>query len=227
LQKIDIVFYVFVVGILCLNFPPYLASANHFNVISVVSNIQAGDGSRSRPINEFKPSSIETFANTTVKWSNPTTGGPYPHTVTFYSNNSGLFTPTEEFTSNNDSIAPKQLMDLIKSSLLAMNRNISDSLASYLNASVINSTNQDIVFLDPLSNFDHDGAKYILNGTEKYVNSGLLWNPGKDVGTNLPKTFTVTFLHPGTYQYICLLHPHTKGIITVLPAPGPFGIKLK
>jgi len=44
-----------------------------------------------------------------------------------------------------------------------------------------------------------------------YVNSGFLMTPGD--------TFSVTFVRPGTYPYVCLIHATMmKGIITVNPA---------
>jgi plastocyanin len=45
-----------------------------------------------------------------------------------------------------------------------------------------------------------------------YLNSGVLVDKG--VGP-LPRSFKVTFGTPGTYQYICLVHPEMKGTITV------------
>jgi len=45
-----------------------------------------------------------------------------------------------------------------------------------------------------------------------YLNSGVLADKG--VGP-LPRSFRITFSTPGTYRYICLVHPEMKGAITV------------
>ncbi len=45
-----------------------------------------------------------------------------------------------------------------------------------------------------------------------FLNSGVLADKG--VGP-LPRSFKVTFGTPGTYQYICLVHPEMKGTVTV------------
>jgi hypothetical protein len=45
-----------------------------------------------------------------------------------------------------------------------------------------------------------------------FLNSGVLADKG--VGP-LPRSFKITFGTPGTYQYICLVHPEMKGTITV------------
>jgi len=59
-------------------------------------------------------------------------------------------------------------------------------------------------------------ANYTIAGTEKYVNSG--WFLPKGLEKEYPgsgNTFTVTFEKPGTYNYICILHPWMTGSIIV------------
>ena len=81
-------------------------------------------------------------------------------------------------------------------------------------------------FLDPRSKFDRNGAEYALNGTEKFVNSGLIWNWVKGMPTDFPKSFTVRFPVPGVYHFQCLFHPEMNETVNVKPLTV-FGITLK
>lgn len=47
-----------------------------------------------------------------------------------------------------------------------------------------------------------------------FVNSGILADPGVP---GAPRSFTFTFPTPGTYQYMCLIHPEMKGTVNVTP----------
>lgn len=57
---------------------------------------------------------------------------------------------------------------------------------------------------------------YTMTGTEKFVNSGWIWPEGlAPSGVPSISSFTNTFENPGTYDYICVIHPWMTGIITV------------
>ena len=59
-------------------------------------------------------------------------------------------------------------------------------------------------------------ANYSITGTEKYINSGWFLPNGLEQqypGTG--NTFTATFEKPGTYDYICVLHPWQTGSVVV------------
>jgi plastocyanin len=59
-------------------------------------------------------------------------------------------------------------------------------------------------------------AVYRMTGTEKYINSGWLLPKGQEQGfPGSSNTFTVTFLKPGTYNYVCEVHPWMHGCSTV------------
>jgi plastocyanin len=199
-------------------------SAQGINILRVVSNVDAGGGNSSVPINQFKPSVINITTNETLKWINPTSGNPYPHTITFISNTSNLYIPNMTVNIENEGMNPQQIIDRIAENLSHQNRNLSDNIDLFLNASVIQSSEQRAEFLDPLSNFDRNGAEYAINGTEKFVNSGLVWNWA--VSSDLPKSFTVRFPVEGTYKFQCLLHPDMKVTVNVKPLTV-MGISLK
>jgi hypothetical protein len=198
--------------------------AQGVNIMRVVSNVDAGGGSSSAPINQFMPPVINITRNETLKWINPTSGQPYPHTITFISNTSSMYVPNMTINIENESMNPQQIIDRISDKLSNQNNNTSDNIDLYLNASVIKSSEQKADFLDPLSNFDRNGAEYALNGSEKFVNSGLVWNWA--VTSDFPKSFTVRFPVPGVYNFQCLFHPNMDVTINVKPLTV-MGITLK
>lgn len=55
-----------------------------------------------------------------------------------------------------------------------------------------------------------------MTGAEKFVNSGWMWPKGLIPPGAAPiNNFTVTFEKPGTYHYICIVHPWMNGAVTV------------
>jgi hypothetical protein len=55
-----------------------------------------------------------------------------------------------------------------------------------------------------------------MDGTESYINSGWIWPEGLVLPGAPPITsFTVTFDEPGTYPYICTVHPWMTGTVEV------------
>jgi plastocyanin len=56
----------------------------------------------------------------------------------------------------------------------------------------------------------YDGA----NHGDGFWNTGMLASPGRPI-PGLPTKQTITFSKPGTYSYICLLHPEMQGTVTV------------
>ena len=59
-------------------------------------------------------------------------------------------------------------------------------------------------------------AHYTMDGTESYINSGWIWPEGLVLPGAPPITsFTVTFDEPGTYPYICTVHPWMTGTVEV------------
>jgi plastocyanin len=182
----------------------YAATDDSLNVVS-------GGGNGIAPLTGFFPKDIQINVGQSVIWTNPTTVGE-PHTVTFVFDNStrsGVVSPlsvsnTTKFTplppgSNN---APILLPDKNGSNtIIALN-------ARTFNPTVIDSSGN-VKSLSP-------NAHYTMTGTEKYVNSG--WFLPKGYEQEFPgsgNTFTVTFEKPGTYKYLCIVHPWMTGSVTV------------
>jgi plastocyanin len=193
------------------------AFSQGIKMLAVISNLDAGGGSSSNPVNQFKPSMINITTNETLRWINPTSGNPYPHTITFISNTTDIFIPNMTINIDNQSMKRQQIIDLITSKVTDQNRSISNNINLYLKASVIESSEQKAEFLDRPSNFSRNSPEYVFNGTEKFVNSGLLWNSVKDIPSDYPKSFTVRFPVLGVYHFQCLIHPEMKGTVAVTP----------
>jgi hypothetical protein len=92
--------------------------ATHIGPMSVFSDVFTGGANSSNPINEFDPINKEIYVTETIKWSNPTAGQPYPHTVTFIGNESSpllkskISNITKTFQSNNLQSLISKLMNL-------------------------------------------------------------------------------------------------------------------
>ena len=64
---------------------------------------------------------------------------------------------------------------------------------------------------------------YSMTGTEKFVNSGWIWPEGMGPPGLAPiNSSTVTFGKPGTYDYVCVIHPRMNGVVTVTEKSSSF-----
>jgi plastocyanin len=55
-----------------------------------------------------------------------------------------------------------------------------------------------------------------MDGTESYLNSGYILPEGQNPPEAPPiSEFTVTFETPGTYNYLCTVHPWMTGTVVV------------
>jgi plastocyanin len=179
---------------------------------TAVVKVAAGGGNATTPWTIFVPQNVEINAGESVTWYNPTERAAEPHTVTFILDNNTmaevvsplLVTNTTKFTSlppgsNNEAflIPDKGGMNI----LIGIN-------ARTYNPVTIDSSG-DVKYMSPNTN-------YSITGTEKYINSGWFLPNGLEQqypGTS--NTFTATFEKPGTYDYICVLHPWMTGSVVV------------
>lgn len=189
------------------------AVATHIGPMSVFSDVFTVGGNSSNPINEFDPINKEIYVTETIKWSNPTAGQPYPHTVTFIGNESSpvlkskISNITKTFQSNNLRSLISNLIKLSNSTLNENeNRNVSFDVRSLVFPSVINSSDLAVSYLKPNGHELFKGAVYNFTGDTTYLNSRLIWAGGV-IPDGFPKvnSFIVTFMKPRVYQYQCLI----------------------
>lgn len=174
--------------------------------------IKAGGGGPRVVMMKYYPSKLEIKQGDTVKWYNPT-GVPEPHTVTFMSDSKyatsfevpfSIKDPSELSPLPNDLNSEPLIIPLGVGEQRAVIAFNARALYPYIVSSNGTGTN-----LGP-------NASYVFDGTEKYVNSGLLLPKAfVEVLPGSSDTFTVKFEEKGTFQYACLLHPWMAGQITV------------
>ena len=177
--------------------------------------VEAGGGNSTSPLTIFVPDKIEIKAGESVTWNNPTTVAE-PHSVTFM-NDSKYFPAI---------VAPFQVPNSTEFQSLVPNSNAEPLIVPAPGESpqtktvvtvnarafipvVLDSSGKNVTYLPPNSN-------YTMDGTESYVNSGWLWPEGQAPPDGPPITkFTVKFEKPGTYSYVCNVHPWMTGEVTV------------
>lgn len=174
--------------------------------------VAAGGGNATAPWTVFVPQEIRIKAGDTIVWDNPTKDAAEPHTVTFVLDNSTMahveapvgVSNTTEFTvippgSNNDPI------------LIPSEEGINTVIA--VNARTFNPT---VIDSQGAVQFMNTNANYTMIGDEKYVNSGWLLPTGLEgLYPGSGNTFSVTFEEPGTYEYLCIIHPWMTGSVVV------------
>lgn len=173
--------------------------------------VKVGGGGGRIVVMDYYPQNLEINVGDTVKFYNPTKV-PEPHTVTFIADSK--YTPKFE--------APFSIKD--PDSLEALPNDVnSEPLIIPLGeeSQAVIAANARMFFpyvVDSSGKATNLGpnAKYSFNGSEKYVNSGMLIP--KAYVDSIPgssEIFTVEFENPGTFQYICILHPWMTGQIIV------------
>jgi plastocyanin len=175
------------------------------------AKVAAGGGNAIGPLTEYYPKNIEIKTGQSVSWYNPTTVAE-PHTVTFvFDNNTMAGVVSQLGVTNKSGFLPLPPKSNNAPILLPGNNGTRTIIA--LNAKTFLP-----VVIDSLGNAKYmsPNSLYTLNGTEKYVNSGWILPMGLEQGyPGSGNLFTVTFKNPGTYNYICILHPWMIGSVIV------------
>ncbi len=176
--------------------------------------VAAGGGGPVAPVTWFIPQNISISAGETVTWVNPTVVGE-PHTVSFLKQPDYFaaiespyliprdteLTPANPNERNTEPLIIPGQNDTASNTIIAAN-------ARAFNPIVIDAQNN--VTSLPLN------ANYTMTGDELYVNSGFMWPEGMNPpGTPPIASFSVTFENPGTYDYICGVHPWMTGRVIV------------
>ncbi len=176
--------------------------------------VAAGGGGPVSVVTWFVPQNISISAGETVTWVNPTVVGE-PHTVSFIKQpdyfaaiesaflipNGTELTPANPNERNTEALIIPGQNDTTSNTLIAAN-------ARATNPTAIDAQNN-VTYMQP-------NANYTMTGDELYVNSGWIWPEGQ-IPPGLPPitSFSVTFESPGTYDYLCVIHPWMAGRVIV------------
>ena len=163
---------------------------------------------------KFTPQSVTINAGESVTWTNPMQVAE-PHTVSFVKYDE-MFPPLVAPFSipNSTELTPAMPDSNVEPTMIPDNSNPSNKLVMVdnLRASApvaVDATLTNVTHLQLNSN-------YTFSGDESYVNSGWMWPMGQIPPGAPPITsFTVAFEKPGTYQYICIIHPWMSGTVIV------------
>jgi plastocyanin len=199
--KITSILIIIAAGVFGFTFALNNATASDSN-ISVGGNGSLWDS--------FTPQNITIKAGESVTWRNPMVVSE-PHTVTFIRDPEYFAPPVAPFSiSNSTELKPLLPNPNIDPNTIDQNgtRTIIVDNARQSNPVVIDSGNN--------ATYPNINSEYSMDGSEKYINSGWMWPEGlAPPGAPPISSFTVTFEKPGTYNYICSIHPWMAGQVTV------------
>ena len=186
-------------------------SSNNSNAVKASSiTVHAGGGTSTDMLAIYAPQQIQVSVGQSVTWDNPSTVAE-PHTVTFILDNKTATDIVSPFSVSNSTQLSSIPPDSNSEPLRPPNQNnvvIAVNARSYI-PTVIDSQGSVKQFAPP-------NAAYTMDGTEKYVNSGLLVPKGQEqLYPGSSNTFAVTFQKEGTYHYICQVHPWMTGSVLV------------
>lgn len=176
--------------------------------------VAAGGGGPVSVVTWFVPQNVSINAGETVTWVNPTVVGE-PHTVSFMKQQDYFPAPESPYLIPRDiELTPANPNERNTEPIIIPGQNDTTSNTII----VANTRSYSPVVIDAQNNVTHLplNANYTMAGDELYVNSGWMWPEGQNPpGTPPIKSFSVTFENPGTYDYICIVHPWMTGRVIV------------
>ncbi len=176
--------------------------------------VHAGQGNATDIVFAFIPQNMVIRAGESITWDTPNIYAE-PHSVTFLNEieyfpeffvpfnvtNSTEFQPSDPKISADPFFLSTESSETTKTVLMVN--------ARALIPVVIDSSGKNVTYLQPNSH-------YTMGGNEKLVNSGWLWPEGQaPLGSPQISNFTITFEKPGTYSYLCNVHPWMSGSVVV------------
>jgi plastocyanin len=176
-----------------------------------VFKVRAGAGGPTAPLTAYFPQVAYIKSGESVVWYNPTNVGE-PHTVTFVLDSNYWADFAAPFVATNvegfEPLVPNGNAEPVTFPGPEGQTVIVAANARALNPAVV-ANDETVTYLEP-------NGTYVMDGTEKYVSSGFIWPEGMSPpGFPEVTSFSVTFMEPGTYDYMCLLHPWQAGKVVV------------
>jgi plastocyanin len=176
--------------------------------------VHAGQGNATNIEFAFIPQNVVIKTGDSITWDNPNFYAE-PHSVSFL--NEVKYFP--EFVvpfnvTNSTNFVPSDTETNADPLFLTTDPGLTTKKVAMINARafnpvVIDSSGNKVTFLQPNSN-------YAMGGNESLVNSGWLWPEGQSPpGSPSISNFTITFENPGTYSYMCNVHPWMSGSVKV------------
>jgi plastocyanin len=176
--------------------------------------VAVGGGGPVAPVTWFIPQNVSINAGETVAWINPTVVSE-PHTVTFMKQPDYFAALESPYLIPRDTeLTPANPNERNTEPLIIPGQN--DTTSNTLIAANARAYNP--VVIDAQNNVEYlpINANYTMTGDELYVNSGWMWPEGMNPpGTAPIAFFSVTFENPGTYDYLCVIHPWMTGRVIV------------
>ena len=194
-----------------------------------VKEVQAGIGVGNAAIILFSPQQVQIKAGQSITWYNPTPV-PEPHTVTFVLNNNNNksyaadliapFTISSSSSSSSSTTNSTQIMPFIPNSnsepLMTPDNNAIIAVNKRAYNPVVVREDSTTTTSEKSVTYLKQNANYSMSGTEDYINSGWLLPKGQEnLYPGSGNTFTMTFQKPGTYDYVCIVHPYMTGRVIV------------
>jgi plastocyanin len=176
--------------------------------------VAAGGGGPVAPVTWFIPQNISISAGETVTWINPTVVSE-PHTVSFLKQLDYFAAIESPYLIPRDTeLTPANPNERNTEPLIIPGQN--DTASNTIIANNARATNPVVIDAQNNVTYLQLNANYTMTGDELYVNSGWIWPEGMNPpGTSPIASFSVTFENPGTYDYICVIHPWMTGRVIV------------
>ena len=184
------------------------------NGTTTTTAVAVGGGGPAQVTMWFTPQNVTINVGQTAVWTNPTVV-PEPHTVSFIKQQ-GYFPLLESpyLIANGTELPPANPAEQNTEALVIRGQfdspnNVIVAANSRATNPVVIDTQNNVTYLQP-------NASYTMTGDELYVNSGFMWPEGLVPPGAPPITsFSVTFENPGTYDYVCVIHPWMTGQVVV------------
>jgi len=189
------------------------ANAAVSNTTENVIKVKVGGGNATVLLTQYLPSKITIKVGDSVTWYNPASVAS-PHTVTFVMDNStdtdflqGFLVPasTKFMPAPPGSNGQPEMFNGTTGTKMIIAANIRGTSPFVIDAS----GNVKAI------NGNGTSSSYLMNGNEKYVNSGWILPKGQSIATHMLNAFTLTFTKPGIYNYHDLLYSWMKGTVIV------------